>query len=205
MWRSLEALGEITRAIVAVRRQREIQDRSWLALAERRLQGTLIGLDPRWMPAVNPLDASAEGPVLVIGLGDLLCPAPHAAEEEPPRVGVTVDVELGPTYEFGDLPLDVAAQDLAWWTVRSARGTHPHLVAAPLSSTNLRPAIAALAIGRASGLPVGVVPIPAPRGRRGASERAELEHQRYRQLLEAADRTISEQDLGIAFARPGDR
>lgn len=147
---ALEDQGEPTRALAFLRRQRAVQDRTWLAAAERRLLGLVVALDPRWCPLVPTFAGAADGPVL------LLCATRPTADPDDDLVVVATDHEVPALDHLDAAPLDTATQDSAWWASRTARTTRPRAVAAPLDG-DLRCAIAAWALARAGGVPLVLV------------------------------------------------
>ncbi|MDX1619526.1 MAG: hypothetical protein R3320_00945, partial [Nitriliruptorales bacterium] len=184
-WRALEQLGAISPAIDAVRTQRQIQDRSWLRLAERRLSGWLVATDPRWLPAAPPFTSSSEGPLLAIG--DIL---PTELRRE--VLLVPTELDTVPSHGYSSLPLDVAASDLSWFAVREARGRAPRMVVAALRHDDLRPALAALAASRSGGAPLSLVMVPGGGRLPESSEASQRVETQYLRLVDAADVVVED-------------
>ena len=199
-WRAHDALGNVTRALEVVRQQRAVLDRSWLRTAERRLQGTLIGLDPRWAPLVAPFDGMKDGPVLIVQVGgdlDEVAPA-RSMVIMPPG-----ERELGGRPPCDGLPLDSATQDLAWWAARSARDHHPCAVAARLAH-DLGPPIAALAVARAGNVPFLLIEAnDHPGADEAQGERGGLVRERAAQLRVEAEAVVDGTAALMAAVDPG--
>ena len=183
-WRTLEELGEISAAIRALRRQRQVLDRSWLRLAERRLNGWFVATDPRWAPPAPALDAS--GPGVILSLASAL------DESGRQVIAIPGHPDIAPSYDHVSMPLDTAAEDLAWFAAQQSHGQPVRVVVAPLRLDDLVPALAALGISRANRVRLALVITSSTDGFPSESEAAERLATQHRRLIEAADLVVED-------------